>query len=142
MLPINTRIFKMVVLLLLPMVMNLNRIECKPLTNETSLEDLTTALPSSSSPQVDHYDQRQNGTENYRVHLDGIVFVLAPVEALFLANAAAAGNKPNLPIPDPAKPTLGKPEVEQKPSPLPKSATRAGTRLSSLLAPFLHRLRQ
>ncbi|XP_076656801.1 uncharacterized protein LOC143361350 [Halictus rubicundus] len=122
MLSINMRIFKMVLLL---MVMILNRIECKPLTNETSIEeDLTTALPSSSSSLVDHYDQRQNGSENYRVHLDGIVIVFAPVEALFLANAAAAGNKPNLPIPDPTKPSLDKPEIGQKPSPSPKLATR------------------
>ena len=31
------------------------------------------------------YDQRQNGTENYRIQVDGLVLVLAPVEALLLA---------------------------------------------------------
>ena len=31
------------------------------------------------------YDQRQNGSENYRIQVDGLVLVLAPVEALLLA---------------------------------------------------------
>ncbi|XP_033226677.1 uncharacterized protein LOC117179114 [Belonocnema kinseyi] len=31
------------------------------------------------------YDQRQNGTENYRIQVDGLVLVLAPVEALLMA---------------------------------------------------------
>lgn len=40
---------------------------------------------SFCAPAVDEeivYDQRQNGTENFRVHINGIVIVHAPLEAL------------------------------------------------------------
>ncbi|XP_031833918.1 uncharacterized protein LOC116427564 [Nomia melanderi] len=135
MLSINMRVFKTVLLLV---VFISSRVECLPVANETTIVDPTTVLPSSSD--VDHYDQRQNGTENFRVHVDGVVFVFAPVEALLLANAV--GNKPNLPIPDPSKPTPDKPEIGQKPSAAPKSANRIGSRLTNLLAPFLPALRR
>lgn len=42
------------------------------------------------------YDQRQNGTENYRIQVDGLVVVVAPVEALLLAGGAAGSEGSNL----------------------------------------------
>ncbi|XP_066995815.1 uncharacterized protein [Anabrus simplex] len=35
------------------------------------------------------YDQRQNGTENYRVHVDGVVVAVAPAETLLSLIALA-----------------------------------------------------
>lgn len=46
------------------------------------------ALPTTQS-DVNYYDQRQNGSENYRIHVDGVVLVFAPIEALLLAGATA-----------------------------------------------------
>lgn len=58
--------------------------------------DVTTVAPTSThSDTIDYYDQRQNGTENYRVHVDGLVFVFAPVDALLLAGAASGISEPN-----------------------------------------------
>lgn len=58
---------------------------------------VTTAAPASTySETTDYYDQRQNGTENYRIHLNGLVFVFAPVEAMLLAGAAAGISEPSL----------------------------------------------
>ncbi|XP_051153264.1 uncharacterized protein LOC127276694 [Leptopilina boulardi] len=71
------------------------------------------AIPDIQKPanidlerKTNEYDQRQNGTENYRIQVDGLVFVIAPVEALLLAGGAAAaagsddsdllGGKPNI----------------------------------------------
>lgn len=62
----------------------------------------TTAAPAAApAPQPDitplqpgeeFYDQRQNGSENYRIHMDGMVVVVAPPEALMsVAGAAGAG---------------------------------------------------
>lgn len=48
-------------------------------------------IPAEPSPLGDHYDQRQNGTENYRIHVDGVVVVVAPVEALLLAGGLPGG---------------------------------------------------
>lgn len=42
--------------------------------------------------KYNEYDQRQNGSENYRIQVDGLVFVLAPVDALLLAGGAAEGS--------------------------------------------------
>lgn len=35
----------------------------------------------------DHYDQRQNGTENYRINVDGVLFAVAPAEALLSSSS-------------------------------------------------------
>lgn len=77
-----------------------SKIESETKTEVTSLvpqEIVTTAVPSTYSDTTDYYDQRQNGTENYRIHVDGVVLVFAPVEALLLAGAAA-NSEPNLSI--------------------------------------------
>nr|XP_003707338.1 PREDICTED: uncharacterized protein LOC100877904 [Megachile rotundata] len=136
MLSINMRIFKAVLLLF---VFCSNRVQCLPIANETSIVEPSTTTQFPYDSTIDHYDQRQNGTENYRIHVDGVVLVVAPVETLLLAGAAA-DNKPNLPI-DSSKPTSSKPEVDPKPSPVPKSAHRAGLRFANLLIPLLRRIR-
>uniref|UniRef100_A0ABD2WJ30 DUF4794 domain-containing protein n=1 Tax=Trichogramma kaykai TaxID=54128 RepID=A0ABD2WJ30_9HYME len=41
----------------------------------------------SNDRDIDRYDQRQNGTENYRVNVDGLVFILAPAETLLMGAA-------------------------------------------------------
>ncbi|CAK9808563.1 hypothetical protein ANTPLA_LOCUS5823 [Anthophora plagiata] len=141
MLSINMRIFK-TVLLLVAFYSN-SVVQCLPVENETSIVEsssLTTTQPPPYSSTDDHYDQRQNGTENYRIHVDGVIFVVAPVETLLLAGAAAE-NKPNLPIIDSLKPPSSKPEVDPKPSLAPKSAHRPGLRLANLLVPLLRRIR-
>ncbi|KYM99719.1 hypothetical protein ALC62_09337 [Cyphomyrmex costatus] len=96
-------------------------VQCLPITDkptesetdskiesETSIKDeITSVIPQESavtfaaptstlSDAIDYYDQRQNGTENYRIHLDGLVFVFAPVEALLLAGAAASNSEHNI----------------------------------------------
>lgn len=66
----------------------------------------TTAEPARHlDTATDFYDQRQNGTENWRIHVDGVVLVFAPVETLLLAGIAGS----NLSIPDsgPTIPSLG-----------------------------------
>ncbi|XP_021185043.3 uncharacterized protein LOC110372570 isoform X1 [Helicoverpa armigera] len=44
---------------------------------------------ASSAPTPDcgnnHYDQRQNGSENYRLSIDGVVIAVAPAESLLSA---------------------------------------------------------
>lgn len=42
-------------------------------------------------PGEEFYDQRQNGSENYRIHMDGMVVVVAPPEALMSVAGAAGG---------------------------------------------------
>ncbi|XP_033176416.1 uncharacterized protein LOC117156252 [Bombus vancouverensis nearcticus] len=140
MLSINMRIFKTVLLLA---ALGSNRVaQCLPIANETSIvESSSPTTPPSYNSTVDYYDQRQNGSENYRIHVDGVVFVVAPVETLLLAGVAG-DNKPNLPIIDSSKPQSSKPEVDSKPSPAPKSTHRAGLRLANLLVPLLRRFRQ
>lgn len=84
-------------------------VRCLPLTNdltnnesktESKPDGISSILPSTTASAVtqplqsgiDYYDQRQNGTENYRIHVDGVVLVFAPVEALLLADAASNGS--------------------------------------------------
>ncbi|KZC06306.1 PREDICTED: uncharacterized protein LOC107194546 [Dufourea novaeangliae] len=135
MLSINMGIFK-TVLFLVALVSY--RVQCLSVANESSIANPATSKPLELSAEVDHYDQRQNGSENYRVGLDGLVVVFAPAEVLLLANAAAA-NKPILPILPESKPTVSKPEAEDPPTPAPKSTNRGGSRLTDLLIPFLRR---
>lgn len=100
MLSINMRIFKTVLLI----VSFGASVRCLPVAEEPSnnkteassslipQETTTAAIPTSDT--IDYYDQRQNGSENYRIHVDGVVFIFAPVEALLLAGATDS----NLPI--------------------------------------------
>ncbi|XP_076757831.1 uncharacterized protein LOC143427504 [Xylocopa sonorina] len=151
MLSINMRIFKTV--LLLAAFFSNRPGQCLPVENETSTVEpssLTTQPPYGTTAS-DHYDQRQNGTENYRIHVDGVIFLVAPAETLLLAGIAG-DNKPNLPATEITKPPSDKPEVDPEPSsspppppppsPSPKSAHRASLRLANLLVPLLRRIRQ
>ncbi|XP_047528039.1 uncharacterized protein LOC125064831 [Vanessa atalanta] len=45
---------------------------------------VTTAAPAADCTHA-HYDQRQNGTENYRLNIDGVVIAVAPAESLLEA---------------------------------------------------------
>ncbi|XP_006613673.1 uncharacterized protein LOC122715119 [Apis laboriosa] len=139
MLSINMRIFKTVLLLA---AFCSNRVaQCLPIANETSIVESsnpTTSTPFNST--IDYYDQRQNGSENYRVHVDGVMLVIAPVETLLLAGVAD-NNKPSLPAIDSSKPPSSKPEINLKLSPMSKSAQRTGLRLANLLVPLLRRIR-
>lgn len=104
---------------------------------------LITLLNLASSAPVDfkdgygqHYDQRQNGTENYRLNIDGVVFAFAPAESLLAAASEIdfndmfdledlnelkpkppAEHKPPKPILAP-KPQEGKPESDKPEEPL------------------------
>ncbi|CAH2086171.1 unnamed protein product [Euphydryas editha] len=48
------------------------------------LLSLTSAAPAPDCDHT-HYDQRQNGTENYRLNIDGVVIAVAPAETLLEA---------------------------------------------------------
>lgn len=84
----------------------------------------------------EHYDQRQNGTENYRLNIDGVVIAVAPAESLLAAASEIdfndmfdledlndlkpkppAEQKPPKPILEP-KPQAGKPESSKPDEPL------------------------
>ncbi|XP_043272446.1 uncharacterized protein [Venturia canescens] len=120
------------------------------LTISRSPEDSTSA--NEEKPQIgDHYDQRQNGTENYRIHVDGLVLVVAPIEGLLLAGGlpgigdssifGTPGPSVEKPKPEEA-PIAIKPTSEasvEKPSSA-KSSHGSGLRLINLLTPFLRRV--
>ncbi|KAK2583525.1 hypothetical protein KPH14_009481 [Odynerus spinipes] len=137
------RLFKSTLLLLLAFLSS--QIGCLPLEEPTtsSSASLSTTLGSG-----DHYDQRQNGSDNYRIHVDGVVVVVAPVEALLLAGGVASGtNLSDISSLESAlqstlKPIEEKPSLESldKPISSPKSTHRSSLRLINLLAPFLRRL--
>lgn len=62
---------------------------------ETAVTSTVPPIPAYSDA-VDYYDQRQNGSENYRVHVDGFALVIVPMEALLLAGAASGTSEPNI----------------------------------------------
>jgi hypothetical protein len=92
MLSINMRIFKTVLLI----ASFGASVRCSPIVDETTKIEVSTtpqetivaASTTTRSDISDYYDQRQNGTENYRIHVDGVVLVFAPVEALLLAGTS------------------------------------------------------
>ena len=63
---------------------------------EETLATTLAPLEELSKKDEIRYDQRQNGTENYRIHVDGLVLVVAPVEALLLASGAGGSIEDNL----------------------------------------------
>ncbi|XP_076233812.1 uncharacterized protein LOC143178828 [Calliopsis andreniformis] len=130
MLSINMRVFKTVLIIV---ALFTDRIECLPLANETSIEESSIIKDPQSNLLDDHYDQRQEGTENYRVHLGNVVVVVAPVEALLLTGGAGKPNLSNL------KPTTDNPQLEPRPFSESKSTNRSGLNLANLLIPFLRR---
>jgi len=64
-----------------------SKIEVSTIPQETII-----AVTTTRSDTSDYYDQRQNGTENYRIHVDGVVLVFAPIEALLLAGASGTND--------------------------------------------------
>jgi len=133
MLSINMRIFKTVLLI---GAFGAN-VRCLPVADEASIGSTTevvspvpqetAATTAEPTPErldtgTEYYDQRQNGSENWRIHVDGVVFVFAPVETLLLAGIAGGGagttaGSTNLSIPDngPTIPSLGdldKPSID------------------------------
>ncbi|KAF7989153.1 hypothetical protein HCN44_007463 [Aphidius gifuensis] len=92
---INMRIFKTILITLSLLSMMIGGFNCSPLssslraehrgTDDDGLDLSSDNLTSELSSKDDYFDQRQNGTENYRIHVDGLVLVVAPIEALLLA---------------------------------------------------------
>ncbi|KAK0178962.1 hypothetical protein PV327_007798 [Microctonus hyperodae] len=123
-----------------------------PLDN-ADISEVTSITPVN---EKDTYDQRQNGTENYRIHVKGLVVLVAPIESLLLAGGnlggandllSAMGESPMVkpkPKPDELKPIVpvvenatdtAKPEEPEK-----KFAQRPHLRFASLIAPLLKRV--
>lgn len=90
----------------------------KPEVTTTKVEVSTTPAPVKeelSKTEETIYDQRQNGTENYRINIDGVVLVIAPPEALLLAAADMGGLEQHFSSMNFSKPSLiAKPKVEFK----------------------------
>ncbi|KAM3963043.1 uncharacterized protein ACR2FA_002800 [Aphomia sociella] len=60
-------------------MVNYKRVVCE-VAVVAALMAVTTGAPT---PDCDkHYDQRQNGTENYRLNIDGVVIAVAPAQSL------------------------------------------------------------
>ncbi|XP_035723840.1 uncharacterized protein LOC118442403 [Vespa mandarinia] len=139
---INMRLFKTTTLLLLFAFVG-THVRCLPIEESSST---TSSSSSTLSNTGDHYDQRQNGTDNYRIHVDGVVVVVAPVEALLLAGDVIGTNQSDISLLESmlynAKPEDEKPNVEhlEKPTVSSKSTHRSSLRLMNLLAPFIRRL--
>ncbi|RVE44426.1 hypothetical protein evm_010903 [Chilo suppressalis] len=81
---------------------------------------LTAAAPADCADR--HYDQRQNGSENYRLNIDGVVIAVAPADSLLAAASdidisdlldLEEFNEPTKPKP-PSSETL-KPQIKPKP---------------------------
>ncbi|XP_014607505.1 PREDICTED: uncharacterized protein LOC106788607 [Polistes canadensis] len=164
---INMRLFKTTVLLFLLLAFVGTHVRSLPLDESEITSSTKISSSSLSSSFEDHYDQRQNGSENYRVHIDGVVIVIAPVEALLMANDLVNNNQSgistiNYPKPDDNKPNiehsekpsnenLEKPSTEHLEEPTTehqsseklnvssKSTKRSNLRLMNLLAPFIRR---
>ncbi|XP_075218116.1 uncharacterized protein LOC142322913 [Lycorma delicatula] len=111
---------------------------------------LILAAPSSDNDFEDvFYDQRQNGSENFRIHLNDVMVVVAPAEALLSVAAGSELLNPtpsdNVPLDDPDKlPKECKPGGKGKCNKQSTTAGNAATkrsrlRLSNLLMPFINR---
>ncbi|XP_045445894.1 uncharacterized protein LOC123653970 [Melitaea cinxia] len=66
-------------------MVNYKRVVCE-VALLLALLSLASAAPAPA-PDCDHahYDQRQNGTENYRLNIDGVVIAVAPADTLLEA---------------------------------------------------------
>ncbi|CAL1675370.1 unnamed protein product [Lasius platythorax] len=151
MLSINMRIFKTVLLI----ASFGASVRCLPIAEESSkTEETSSVIPQEATTEAalistqfdttDYYDQRQNGTENYRIHVDGVVFVFAPVEALLLAGASDS----NLPISNqggsPIQSTGDRPNVDgiqnKTESAISKTIHKPALRLVNFLTPLIRRI--
>ncbi|XP_043683887.1 uncharacterized protein LOC122636581 [Vespula pensylvanica] len=142
---INMRLFKTTTLLLLFAFVG-TYVRCLPIEESLSTTSSSLSTTTTLSNSGDHYDQRQNGTDNYRIHVDGVVVVVAPVEALLLAGDVVGTNQSDISLLEStlynSKPEDEKPNIEhsEKPTVSPKSTHRSSLRLMNLLAPFIRRL--
>lgn len=100
-------------------MVNYKRAVCEGLV-VLALVGLVTAapLPADCSDKQHHYDQRQNGSENYRLNIDGVVIAVAPADSL-LAAASDIDFGDLLDLSDlndlPSKPPAIKPPADLKP---------------------------
>ncbi|KAJ8681219.1 hypothetical protein QAD02_017006 [Eretmocerus hayati] len=151
---INLRVFKIIVLMLI----------ASTISRDQAPQDLQptapSALPPSSAQEslegsplgfLQRFDQRQNGTENYRIKVDGLVFILAPADSLLLAGAASLDPTFSSALGDKFKPTPASSELD-KPKPTKESIhkfashqeamRKSGVRINDLMPAFWNRLRQ
>ncbi|KAL6447047.1 hypothetical protein ACFW04_001418 [Cataglyphis niger] len=151
MLSINMRIFKTVLLI----ASFGTSVRCLPVAEESSktevsssmiLQETTTAASISTDSNItDYYDQRQNGTENYRIHVDGVVFVFAPVETLLLMGGEIDSNLPISNHTGSSIQSIGdRPNLDgiqnKTESAISKTIHKSALRLTNLLAPLIQRI--
>ncbi|XP_015514901.1 uncharacterized protein LOC107220719 [Neodiprion lecontei] len=143
---INTTIFKSAFILLALLYQAMSHpldTDAGVESSKFSAEEITAIRPSVGG---DHYDQRQNGTKNFRIHVDGVVIVVAPAEALLLPGeldpsilgfgqeGIDAPLKPETATTESHKPLT----VEETQKPIKKKFIHShNLRLSSLLGPIL-----
>lgn len=111
-------------------MVNYKRIVCEVAVILALLNLASSAPVDCKDGHGEHYDQRQNGTENYRLNIDGVVIAVAPADSLLAAASELdfndmfdlddlnelkpkppAENKPPKPILEP-KPEDGKPTLK------------------------------
>ncbi|XP_026758156.2 uncharacterized protein LOC113517621 [Galleria mellonella] len=120
-------------------MVNYKRVVCE-VAVVAALLTVTTGAPTPECADK-HYDQRQNGTENYRLNIDGVVIAVAPAQSLLEAatdidisdlldlyemNELEKPKPPSNPIsipekPENTKPQESKPESPEKPAETPLS---------------------
>lgn len=64
-------------------MVNYKRVVCE-VAVFAALMAAAAAAPADCTKDT-HYDQRQNGTENYRLNIDGVVIAVAPADSLLAA---------------------------------------------------------
>ncbi|XP_013180441.1 PREDICTED: uncharacterized protein LOC106127043 [Papilio xuthus] len=64
-------------------MVNYNRIVCEAAVLAVVMA-VALAAPAADCAER-HFDQRQNGTENYRLNIDGVVIAVAPADSLLAA---------------------------------------------------------
>ncbi|KAJ8725844.1 hypothetical protein PYW08_004027 [Mythimna loreyi] len=65
-------------------MVNYRRVVCE-VALLAALAAVATTAPTPDCTNMKHYDQRQNGSENYRLNIDGVVIAVAPAESLLSA---------------------------------------------------------
>ncbi|CAK1545173.1 unnamed protein product [Leptosia nina] len=117
-------------------MVNYKRIVCEAAVLAALLSLAAAAPVPDCEKSEKHFDQRQNGTENYRLNIDGVVIAVAPAESL-LAAASDIDLSDLLDIEDfnelkpkpPNKPIRPKPEDDK---PLEKPDEKPETPLSDV----------
>ncbi|XP_053625664.1 uncharacterized protein LOC128683761 [Plodia interpunctella] len=118
-------------------MVNYKRVVCE-LAVLAVVATLAAAAPAPDCAGAHHYDQRQNGTENYRLNIDGVVIAVAPADSLLAAASEIdiadllgdlddfneiqkppKPSKPELPKPEETKPQDPKPEDPKPPADKP-----------------------